>query len=331
MSTFKALMLEETDGKVSASFQDVDEARLPEGDVTVAVKYSTINYKDGMVINGLGRLVRDYPHIPGIDFSGVVEASDNPNFKPGDEVILTGWRVGEVHWGGHAQKARVKGDWLVPMPKGLDLKRAMAIGTAGFTAMLAIMTLEDHGLTPDADGEVLITGASGGVGSVATSILSNLGYRVAGSTGRQESHAYLKELGATTIVDRADLETPPKGPLGRENWLAAIDNVGGPTLHSVLATLKYWGTCASVGNAGSFKLETTVLPFLLRGINLCGIDSATCPTSRRIEAWTRIAKDLPLDKLDALTETASLSDLPDLAGKILKGQLRGRTVVDVNS
>lgn len=331
MSTFKALMLEETDGKVSASFQDVDEARLPEGDVTVAVKYSTVNYKDGMVINGLGRLVRDYPHIPGIDFSGVVEASDNPNFKPGDEVILTGWRVGEVHWGGHAQKARVKGDWLVPMPKGLDLKRAMAIGTAGFTAMLAIMTLEDHGLTPDADGEVLITGASGGVGSVATSILSNLGYRVAGSTGRQESHAYLKELGATTIVDRADLETPPKGPLGRENWLAAIDNVGGPTLHSVLATLKYWGTCASVGNAGSFKLETTVLPFLLRGINLCGIDSATCPTARRVAAWTRIAKDLPLDKLDALTETASLSDLPDLAGKILKGQLRGRTVVDVNS
>ncbi|MEQ8807078.1 MAG: MDR family oxidoreductase [Rhodospirillales bacterium] len=331
MPTFKGLMLEETDGKVSSSLQDIDDARLPEGDVTVAVKYSTVNYKDGMVINGLGRLVRDYPHVSGIDFSGVVEASDNPDYKPGDEVILTGWRVGEVHWGGHAQKARVKGDWLVPMPKGLDLKRAMAVGTAGFTAMLAIMTLEDHGLTPENDGEVLVTGGSGGVGSVATAILANLGYRVAASTGSPESHAYLKDLGATTIVDRAELEEAPKGPLARERWSGAIDNVGGVTLHTVLATLKYWGTCASVGNAGSFKLETTVLPFLLRGINLCGIDSATCPKDRRVTAWNRIANELPLDKLDALTETAGLSDLPDLAGKILKGQLRGRTVIDVNS
>ena len=331
MSQFKALMLTEKDGKVSSAVENVDDGRLPEGDVTVAVKYSTVNYKDGMVINGLGRLVRDYPHIPGIDFSGVVEQSSSPDYKPGDEVILTGWRVGEVHWGGHAQRARVKSDWLVPMPKGLNPKRAMAVGTAGFTAMLAIMTLEQHGLKPGGEGEVLVTGASGGVGSVATAILANLGYKVAAATGRAESHAYLKGLGAAVIVDRKELEEAPKGPLGKERWIAAIDNVGGPTLHTVLATLKYWGTCASVGNAGSFKLETTVLPFLLRGINLCGIDSATCPKDRRITAWNRIAKELPMDKLDALTETASLADLPNLAGKILKGQLRGRTVIDVNA
>lgn len=331
MSQFKALMLNEKDGKVSSAIENVDDGRLPEGDVTVAVKYSTVNYKDGMVINGIGRLVRDYPHIPGIDFSGVVEQSSSPDYKPGDQVILTGWRVGEVHWGGHAQRARVKSDWLVPLPKGLDLKRAMAVGTAGFTAMLAIMTLEEHGLKPGTDGEVLVTGGSGGVGSVATSILANLGYKVAASTGRADSHAYLKDLGATTIVGRKELEEAPKGPLGKERWIAAIDNVGGTTLHTVLATLKYRGTCASVGNAGSFKLETTVLPFLLRGINLCGIDSATCPKDRRIVAWNRIAKELPMDKLDALTEQAKLSDLPDLAGRILKGQVRGRAVVDVNA
>ncbi len=330
MATFKALMLEETDGKVSSAIQDIDEAQLPDGDVTVAVKYSTVNYKDGMVINGLGRLVRDYPHVSGVDFSGVVETSDHPDYKPGDEVILTGWRVGEVHWGGHAQKARVKGDWLVPMPSGLDMKRAMAVGTAGFTAMLAITTLESQGLSPDADGEVLVTGASGGVGSVATAILAKLGYKVAGSTGRQESHAFLKDLGAATIVERAELEEAPKGPLGRERWVGAIDNVGGPTLHTLLATMQYGASCAAVGLAASPELKTTVLPFLLRGVNLCGIDSVMCPTARRKEVWGRIATDLPMDKLDALTETAVLGDLPDLATKILKGQVRGRTVVDVN-
>ncbi len=332
MSTFKGLLLEETeDRKVSAAIRDIDESRLPDGDVTVAVRYSTINYKDGMVINGLGRLVRDYPHVSGIDFSGVVEASDSPDYKPGDEVILTGWRVGEVWWGGHAQKARVKSGWLVPVPDGLDMKRAMALGTAGFTAMLAIMTLEEHGLTKDAEGEVLVTGGSGGVGSVATAILANLGYRVAASTGRPESHAYLKDLGAATIVDRADLEEAPKGPLGKERWSGAIDTVGGTTLHTVLATLNYWATCASVGLAASPELNTTVLPFLLRGCNLCGIDSATCSKERRIVAWNRIAKELPMDKLDAMTEMAALGDLPDLATKILKGQVRGRTVIDVNA
>ncbi|MEK9672759.1 MAG: MDR family oxidoreductase [Rhodospirillaceae bacterium] len=331
MATFKGLLLEEKDGKVTSTIQVIDDAKLPEGDVTVAVKYSTVNYKDGMVINGQGRLVRDYPHIPGIDFSGVVEESSSPDYKPGDEVILTGWRVGEVWWGGHAQKARVKCDWLVPVPKGLDLKRAMALGTAGFTAMLAIMTLEEHGLDKNHEGEVLVTGGSGGVGSVAVAILANLGYRVAASTGRKESHAYLKDLGAVTIVDRAELEEAPKGPLGRERWSGAIDTVGGTTLHTVLATLYYWSTCASVGLAASPELKTTVLPFLLRGCNLCGIDSATCSKERRIVAWNRIAKDLPMDKLDAMTETAALADLPDLATKILKGQVRGRTVIDVNA
>ena len=333
MSTneFNALLLStDDDGKVSSSFETLSNDRLPEGDVTVAVKYTTLNYKDGMILNGIGKLVRDYPHIPGIDFSGVVEESAHPDFKPGDEVILTGWRVGEVHWGGYATRARVNGDWLVPLPDGISLEQSMAIGTAGFTAMLAIMTLEEHKLTPDTDKEVLVTGGAGGVGSIAVSVLSNIGYKVAASTGRAEQHDYLKGLGATMIVERDELVTPPKGPLGRERWAGAIDNVGGPTLHHVLATLGYWGACASVGNAGSFKLDTTVLPFLLRGINLCGIDSATCPKSRRIVAWDRLAAQLPMDKLDAVTNRAGFAELPDLAGKILKGQIRGRMVIDVN-
>lgn len=328
---FNALLLSADDeGKVTSSFETLSNDRLPEGDVTVAVKYTTMNYKDGMILNGLGKLVRDYPHVPGIDFSGVVEESSHPDFKAGDEVILTGWRVGEVHWGGMATRARVNGDWLVPLPDGISLEQAMAIGTAGFTAMLAIMTLEEHKLSTDTDKEVLVTGGSGGVGSVAVSVLANLGYKVAASTGRAEQHDYLKGLGATTIVERDELTEPPKGPLGRERWAGAIDNVGGPTLHHVLATLGYWGTCASVGNAGSFKLDTTVLPFLLRGINLCGIDSATCPKARRIVAWDRLSKQLPMDKLDELTNRAGFAELPELAGKILKGQIRGRMVIDVN-
>ena len=328
---FKALLLSADDeGKVSHSFETLSNDRLPEGDVTVAVKYTTLNYKDGMILNGIGKLVRTYPHIPGIDFSGVVEESSHPDYKAGDEVILTGWRVGEVHWGGFATRARVKGDWLVPLPKAISLEQSMAIGTAGLTAMLAILTLEDHGLTPETENEVLVTGGAGGVGSVATSILAKLGYKVAASTGRQEQHGYLKDLGAASIVGREELTEPPKGLLGRERWAGAIDNVGGPTLHHLLTALANRGTCASVGNAGSFKLETTVLPFLLRGINLCGIDSATCPTDRRLQAWSRLATDLPMDKLDSLTNRASFAELPELAGKILKGGIRGRTVVDVN-
>ncbi|NQU60578.1 MAG: oxidoreductase [Rhodospirillales bacterium] len=326
---FTALVLEEdADRKVTAAIQTLDNDRLPEGDVTVGVEYSTLNYKDGMIIQGLGRLVREYPHVPGIDFAGTVEASDSPDYKPGDKVLLNGWRVGEIHWGGFATRARVKGDWLVPVPKGLTTEQCMAIGTAGYTAMLAIMALEDHGLTPDSEGEVLVTGAAGGVGSVATAILSNLGYRVAASTGREASHDYLKGLGATEIVGREELSTPPKGPLGGERWSGIIDSVGGPTLHTALATLRTWGSCAAVGLASGPGLETTVMPFLLRGINLLGIDSNTCPKERRLVAWDRLSKELPTDKLAAVTSTASLADLTDLAGKILQGQVQGRTVID---
>jgi len=329
---FICLLLESDDGKkVSHSLQTLDNDRLPDGDVTIAVKYSTLNYKDGMIINGLGRLVRDYPHVPGIDFCGVVEASDSPDYKPGDEVILTGWRVGEVHWGGFAQRARVKSDWLVPLPAGLTLKQSMSVGTAGLTAMLAIMTLEEHGLSPDNELDVLVTGAAGGVGSIAVSVLANLGYKVAAGTGRAETHDYLRDLGATTLVGRDELAEAPKGPLGRETWAGVIDNVGGAMLGNVLPAVAYWGTVASVGNAGGIEFSANVLPFLLRGINICGIDSNTCPKDRRIAAWARLAAELPLDKLDAVTNEAPLAQLPDLAGKILQGQVRGRMVIDVNA
>ena len=327
---FKALLLEESDGKVTSSVQELDEARLPEGDVTVAVDYSTLNYKDGMIVKGIGRLVRTYPHVPGVDFAGTVAESGHPDFKPGDKVVLTGWRVGEVHWGGYAQKARVKGDWLVRLPDGLGSKQAMAIGTAGFTSMLAVMALEEHGLTPD-KGEVLVTGAAGGVGSVAAAILAKLGYRVAGSTGRAETHDYLKSLGVATIVDRAELAEAPGRPLDKERWAGCIDAVGGTTLASVLTQMAYHGSVAAVGLAGGNKLETTVIPFLLRGVNLLGIDSVMCPIERRKTAWQRLTGDLPLEHLDAMTSVSGLGDLPALADDILKGQVRGRTVIDVNA
>lgn len=326
---FRALVLDEVEGKVASSLKTLEEQALPEGDVTVAVRYSTLNYKDGLILQGLGKLVRKYPHVPGVDFAGVVEKSSSPKFKPGDEVVLTGYRVGEVHWGGYAAKARVKSDWLVPLPKGLTLKQAMAFGTAGFTAMLAIMALEEHGLKPANEGEVLVTGAAGGVGSVAVALLAARGYRVAAGTGRADQHAYLKDLGAATIVDRAELATPPKGPLGSERWSGVIDNVGGDGLGAILATLRYWGSCASVGNAGGIKFTATVLPFLLRGVNLLGIDSNTCPMDRRLKAWDRLAHEMPLAKLDAMTATVGLGDLQGLAGKIIQGQVRGRTVVDL--
>jgi acrylyl-CoA reductase (NADPH) len=330
-SGFTALVLDEAGGKVTSSIKTLQDDALPDGDVTVAVAYSDLNYKDGMVLNGIGRLVRTYPHVPGIDFVGTVESSDSPRFKPGDEVILTGWRVGEVHWGGYATRARVKSDWLVPLPPGMTMRQAMAIGTAGFTAMLAIMALEEHGLAPGNKGEVLVTGAAGGVGGIAIAILANLGYRVAASTGRADTHAYLRDLGAATIVDRAEFETPPKGPMGPERWSGVIDNVGGKSLGAVLAGICYWGSCASVGNAGGIAFESTVIPFLLRGINLLGIDSATCPAERRLVAWPRLARELPMDKLEAMTHVIPLAEAPAAAGRILKGQVRGRTVIDVRS
>lgn len=328
---FRAIVLEETDGKVTSQVQELTDDRLPDGDVLVRIAYSDLNYKDGMVLKGLGRLVRSYPHVPGIDFSGTVEQSASPRFKPGDAVILTGWRVGEVHWGGYAGKARVKADWLVPLPDGMTLRQAMALGTAGFTAMLAVMALEEHGLKPSNKGEVLVTGAAGGVGSVAVALLASLGYRVAAVTGRPDTHGYLRELGAGSLVDRQELEAPVKGPLGAERWSGAIDNVGGKALGNVLASLCYWGSCASVGNAAGVKFEATVIPFLLRGINLLGIDSATCPLERRMIAWARLARELPMDKLEAMTHVVRLDAVPGEAERILKGQVRGRTVVDVNA
>lgn len=329
--TFRALVVEKDDeGKTSASVQQLDEAQLPEGDVTVAVEYSTVNYKDGLCVGPGGGLVRNYPHVPGIDFAGTVAQSDNPAYKAGDPVVLTGWRVGEAHWGGYAEKARVKADWLVPLPEGLSARAAMAVGTAGFTAMLAIMALEDHGLSHD-QGEVLVTGAAGGVGSVATAILANLGYQVAAVTGRPEQAAYLEGLGASRIVARSELNETVKRPLEAETWAGCVDAVGGDMLARVLGQMKYGASVAAVGLAGGAGLPATVIPFLLRGVNLLGIDSVMQPYENRLRAWERIARDLPMDKLEAMIVPAGLEDLPALGKSILKGGVRGRVVVDVTA
>jgi acrylyl-CoA reductase (NADPH) len=326
---FKALVLEESDGKVASSIQELGEDRLPEGDVTIAVEYSTLNYKDGMILNGLGRLVRNYPHVPGVDFAGKVIESSHPDWKPGDQAILTGWRVGEARWGGYAGKARVRGDWLVKLPKGLTTKQAMAIGTAGLTAMLCVMELERNGIGP-VSGDVLVTGAAGGVGSVATAILAKLGYKVVASTGRAESEsAYLKGLGAGEIIARDTIATPSGKPLDSERWAGCVDAVGGSTLATILPQIRYRGCVAACGLAGGTKLETTVIPFLLRGVRLIGVDSVMCPIEIRREAWQRLASDLPLAKLDAMIETAKLDDLAGLSKKILEGKVRGRVVVEI--
>ncbi|MEM9431061.1 MAG: MDR family oxidoreductase [Pseudomonadota bacterium] len=328
---FKALIVEkDAEGKTTASVEEVAEDRLPEGNVTVAVEYSTVNYKDGLCIGPGGGLVKTYPHVPGIDFAGTVESSDDPRYKAGDKVVLTGWRVGEVHWGGYAERARVKADWLVPLPATLTTRQAMAVGTAGFTAMLAVMALEEHGLAPG-QGPVLITGAAGGVGSVATAILAKLGYEVAGVTGRPETEAYLKDLGAAQIVPRADLAEAVKRPLEKETWSGCVDAVGGVMLGRVLGQMKYGGSVAAVGLAGGPQLQATVIPFLLRAVNLLGIDSVMKPFEARQRAWDRIATDLPLEKLEAMIVPASLADLPTLGADILKGQVRGRVVVDVGA
>jgi len=327
---FKALVVDNSSGAVEASVRELDEASLPPGNVTVAVEYSGINYKDGLVATGAGGLVKRYPHVPGIDFAGSVLASRDPAYKPGDKVVLTGWRVGEVQWGGLAQKASVNGDWLVPLPAGLTTRQAMAIGTAGLTAMLAVMALESHGLAPGA-GEVLVTGAAGGVGSVATAILAKLGMQIVASTGRSETHEYLQGLGATAVLDRSPFFEPSKRPLEAERWAGCIDSVGGNTLARVLAQTRYAGSVAAVGLAGGSKLEHTVIPFLLRGVNLLGIDSVMCPRSKRIVAWNRLRTDLPVDKLEALSVDARLDEVPRIATEILAGRVRGRVVVDVNN
>tara|TARA_B100000787_G_scaffold29564_1_gene19725 strand:+ start:185 stop:1171 length:987 start_codon:yes stop_codon:yes gene_type:complete len=326
---FNALVVEKTESGTHAAVREISYEDLPAGDVTVAVEYSTVNYKDGLCTGPGGGLVRNYPHVPGIDLAGIVENSDDPRYKEGDAVVLTGWRVGEKYWGGYSQKARVKADYLVPLPKGLSTRQAMAIGTAGFTAMLAVIALEDHGLRPG-QAPVLVTGAAGGVGSVATAILANLGHEVAAVTGRPEAADYLKELGATEIVARSDINETTKRPLEAEIWSGCVDAVGGDMLARVLGQMSYGASVAAVGLAGGAGLPTTVIPFLLRGVNLLGIDSVMQPFENRERAWARIANDLPMDKLEGMITSATLADLPGLGKDILKGQVRGRIVVDVN-
>ena len=330
---FNALVVEKDaeSGKTSAAVKEISVDDLPAGEVLVSVEYSTVNYKDGLCIGPGGGLVRHYPHVPGIDFAGVVEDSSDDRYKPGDRVVLTGWRVGEAHWGGYAQKARVKADWLVPLPDGLDTRAAMAVGTAGFTAMLAVMALEDHGLAPG-QGPVLVTGAAGGVGSVATAILAHLGHEVAAVTGRPEQEAYLRGLGAGRIVPREDLSEVTKKPLETEQWAGCIDAVAGAMLGRVLKQMMLRSSVAAIGLAGGAAIEGALItPFILRGVNLLGIDSVLQPFDNRIRAWDRIARDLPMDRLEAMVQPATLSDLPDLGRDILKGAVKGRVVVDVNA
>ena len=330
MAGFKAVLLREQDRKVSAAIETLTQDQLPAGDVLVRVSHSTLNYKDGMVLNGIGRLVKSYPHVPGVDFAGVVEHSTSPDWQAGDPVILTGWRVGEWYWGGYAQYARVKAEWLVRLPDGMTAERAMAIGTAGFTSMLAVMALERHGLKPD-DGDVLVTGAAGGVGSVAVALLAKLGHRVVAATGRPETHEYLARLGAADFVDRAELAQPVTKPLQTERWAAAIDSVGSTTLATLLTQLKYRGAAAACGLAGGADLPASVIPFLLRGVDLLGIDSVLSPLPERRTAWDRLARELDPALIDGMIRVIGLGDLPDYANRILKGQVRGRVVVDVHA
>jgi len=328
--SFRALVLTQgADRKVSGAIETLDDARLPAGDVTVAVEHSTLNYKDGLVLTSGGGLVKTWPHVGGIDLAGTVEASDNPAFRPGDKVVLNGWRVGELHWGGYATKARVKGDWLVKLPPSLSTRRAMAIGTAGYTSMLCVMALQKHGVRPES-GEVLVTGAAGGVGSVAVAVLARLGYQVVAATGRPQEAPYLQSLGAATIIDRKELTEAPDRPLLSERYAGIVDTVSGVMFARALAQLKYGGAAAVCGLAGGAAFPGSILPFILRGVTVYGIDSVMLPKASREQAWRKLASDLPLDKLDSTVSEAGLSDLMRLAPKILKGEVRGRVVVDVN-
>jgi len=328
--SFRALVLTQgADRKVSGSVETLDESRLPAGDVTVAIDYSTLNYKDGLVLTSGGGLVKTWPHVGGIDFAGTVETSENPVFKPGDKVVLNGWRVGELHWGGYATKARVKGDWLVKLPASISPRRAMAIGTAGYTSMLCAMALQKHGVRPES-GEVLVTGAAGGVGSVAVAILAKLGYQVVAATGRPQEGDYLKGLGAATILDRKELTEAPDRPLLSERYAGIVDTVSGVMFARALAQVKYGGAAAVCGLAGGAAFPGSILPFILRGVAVYGIDSVMLPKAPREEAWKRLGADLPLDRLDATVNEVGLGDLMAMAPKILKGEVRGRVVVDVN-
>ena len=318
------------EGKASVAFTELAAGDLPDGDVTVGINYSTVNYKDGLAFQGnKSRIMRNLPMAPGIDFGGVVEASESAEFAPGDEVVLTGWGVGENHSGGFAERTRAKSEWLIKKPDGLSLEQCMAIGTAGFTSMLCVMALEESGVTADC-GLVLVTGAGGGVGSVAVALLAKLGYRVAASTGREALHDYLNGLGAEIIVAREELAQEPRA-LAKETWAGAVDTVGSQVLANVLSRINYGGAVAACGLAGGFDLPATVMPFILRGVTLRGIDSVYCPRPKREQAWARLAQDLPLDKLDAMTSVRPMADVPAVTADILKGQVRGRTVIDVNA
>lgn len=323
---FQALVLEQRDGATVAEIRSLAADALPAGDVLVDVAFSSLNYKDGLAITGRGKVIRQFPMVPGIDFAGTVAESQHPGFQPGDAVVLTGWGVGERHWGGLAQRARVRGDWLVPLPDGLDTRAAMAIGTAGFTAMLSVLALEAHGLAPGRD--LLVTGAAGGVGSVAVALLARAGHRVVASSGRADAADYLRSLGAAEVIGRL----PAEGrPLESERWGGVVDTVGGATLAAALRATAYGGSVAACGNAGGADLNTTVFPFILRGVNLLGIESVMFPAERRPAAWARLARDLPADLLERMIHDASLRDVPALAAAILDGQVRGRVVVNVGT
>lgn len=325
---FNAIVIDKDDSGYRANLQQLDDAQLPEGDVTVAVAYSTLNFKDGLAITGSSPVVRKFPMVPGIDLAGTVEHSSHPDYKIGDQVLLNGWGVGENHWGGLAQKARLNGDWLIPLPEAFTAAQAMAVGTAGYTAMLCILALERNGVTP-AQGEVLVTGANGGVGSFAIALLSKLGYRVAACTGRVSEHEYLQRLGASEIIDRATLSEPGK-PLARERWSAVIDSVGSHTLANACASTRAEGTVAACGLAQGMDFPASVAPFILRGVTLAGINSVTQPKARRLQAWERLTEDLDFSLLSLISHEIGLSEVIDAAPQLLAGQLRGRVVDDVN-
>ncbi len=327
MAIFKAVVIEKTDSGTKAALTDFDEANLMDGDVIVRVEYSTLNYKDGLAITGKAPVVRRFPMIAGIDFAGTVESSTHPGWKPGDKVVLNGWGCGETHLGAYAGKTRVKGDWLVPLPKSMSAREAMAIGTAGFTAMLAVMALERHGLSP-ARGPIAVTGAAGGVGSVAVALLAKLGFAVHAVTGRPQEADFLRGLGATEIVERKELAGPAR-PLAKERWAGGIDAVGSTTLANLLSMIRYGGAVAACGLAGGMDLPASVAPFILRGVSLYGIDSVMCPLDRRHEAWKRLESDLGRQKLAMITREIGLPDVFGVAPEILAGQVRGRIVVKI--
>ena len=323
---FNGILIDKDDSGYHVQLTAIDEARLPEGDVTVRVAYSTLNYKDALAITGKGPIVRTFPMVPGVDLAGTVEQSSNPDFKPGDQVLLNGWGVGEAHWGGLAQLARLQGKWLIPLPAAFTAAQAMAIGTAGYTAMLAVMALERNGVTPD-KGEILVTGANGGVGSFSIALLAKLGYTVVASTGRLEESDYLKQLGAAEVIDRAMLSQPGR-PLARERWAGAIDSVGSHTLANICASMRYWGTVAACGLAQGMEFPASVAPFILRGVTLAGIDSVMRPRQDRIDAWARLATDLDPARLALITHEIGLGEVIETAHRLMDGQVRGRVVVN---